>query len=68
MFQKSIRELFSIKSVHTLNCTFLISLLVLQKSQHATSFANDVRTMEEALDKGKSFESILRIYPKLLIL
>ena len=58
MFQKSMRELFSIKSVHTLNRTLLISLLVLQKLQHATFPANNVRTMEEALDKGKSVGSI----------
>ena len=31
MFQKSMRELFSIKSVHTLNNTFLVSLLVFAK-------------------------------------
>ena len=31
MFQKSMRELFSIKTVHTLNRTFLVSLLVFAK-------------------------------------
>ena len=54
MFQKPMRQLFSIKSIHTLNHTFLVSLLV--SPQH--SLLKMLELWKEALDKGKSVGAI----------
>ena len=58
MFKKSIRALFSTKSVHTLNRTFLVSLLVFAKITTRNILCKNVRTTERGLDKGESVGAI----------
>ena len=58
MFKKSIRALFSIKSVHTLNRTFLVSFLVFTKIATRNILCKNVRTTKRGLDKGESVGAI----------
>ena len=59
MFQKPMRELFSIKSVHTLNRTFLVSLLDFCKNHNTLhSLLKILELPKEVLDKGESVGTI----------
>ena len=59
MFQKPMRELFSIESVRILNGTFLVSFTGFRKN-HSTyhSLLKMLELWKEALDKGKSAGAI----------
>ena len=62
MFQKYMKKLFSIKLVHSLNCTFLIGLLVFAKITKrkilCKKCAKKKICKKETLDKGKSVGAI----------
>ena len=58
MCQKSMGELLSIKSVHTLNRAFLVSLLAFAKMTTRNILLKILELWKEALDKGKSVGAI----------